>query len=189
MNKIKFLVMAVLVVFSAILMTACGEKTTSNSKDNTISKANDVIINDIDVMANAKILADSKVIDKEELPAEIKYIAYIKVANLNLDMISQVYTKSDSSKEEFDVLHDYNFLFLNEENSAKISLCMDGTPLRDYFFQSEEVVSNYNGIFTMFYKFKNKYIARFEKNGISFDIETSGVSEEDMLSLVKEVMK
>ena len=189
MNKIKFFVMAVLVVFSAILMTACGENTISNSKDNMELEINNVIINDIDVMASAKLLAESKIIDQNDLPTEVKYIADVEVANLSLDMISEVYTKSNASQEEFDILHDYNFLFSNEENSAKISLCMNGKPLRDYFFQSEEVVSNYDGIDTIFYRFKDNYIVRFEKNGINFDIETSGISKDDMLLLVQEVMK
>ena len=184
MKNIKCL-LAVVFVISLLSLVGCGETEEPKSKG--------ININQIEVMASAKLLAESKVIEKENLPEDIAYIAEAgNMTGLKLDMISGLYTKSGASGasgDEFDKLHDYKFLFSNEEKTAQVSICTFGAPLRDYFFQASSNESDLLGIEAIVYKFKDRYIVRVERNGINYDIETSGMDENEMSFFVTEVVR
>ncbi len=181
MKKIGYILLAAIIVIGVFAITGCGEK---QEEDKGIN------VNKIEVMASAKLLAASKVIEKEEFPEDIAYITEDgSMTGLNLDMVSALYIKADPSKEAFDKIHDYRFLFSNEGKSAQVSVCKDGTPLRDYFFQSTEELSSIFGVDARIYLYDGKYIVRLEKNGYYFDIETTGMEENEMLFFVSEVVR
>ena len=132
-------------------------------------------------------MADSKLIEKNDLPIEL--IGLTNVAGNEASMITALYTKSDITKEEFDVLHDYVLNFFNDEQSIKISATKEEKPLRDYFFQATDDISNIDGHDVKISKYEDKYIVNLEKGEYHFDIETNGLTEDEMIKVVSEVLK
>ena len=204
MNKVIALLIIAICIFA---LSACdtatnntpvnnneAEQTTTNqteiSNGETTTTGNGIVVNEIENLASAKLLAETKFVEKEELPEDIKYLADLGEAlGLKLDFASEVYTKSDMSSEEFDTLHDYSFLYTRDDKSAKITLSKEETPLRDYFFNTTQESSKIDGTNVVVSKFEDKYIVRFNYKDINFDVETNGMSQEEMVSFVKEILK
>lgn len=191
MNKIKYVVAPV----CAVTLVAVGMFRFSMHKDiqekesnEIISVANNIKINEIQNMASAKIMAESKLIEKDELPAEL--IKLTNVAGNEASMITELYTKSDLTKEEFDLLHDYVLSYFNEEENQriKISVTKEEKPLRDYFFQTTDYISNIDGYNVKVSKYEEKYIVNLEKGEYHFDIETTGLTEDEMIGVVRDVL-
>ena len=182
MKKEIFLFVGIFLIVLSIV-TSCSEKE-ANSYTNMIN------VNEIEDLASAKIMAESKVITKEELPEDLAYIAEMRTpGNMKLTMINEVYTKSDMTQNVFDVLHDYNFLFSDDNNrTISVKLSKTGTPLRDYFFQSENKISTINGINDVITQFKNRYMHTFSVDLYSFDLETSGLTLVESISLVQQLI-
>lgn len=191
MNKIKYVVAPV----CAVALVAVGMLGFSMHKDiqekeskEIISVANNIKINEIQNMASAKIMAESKLIEKDELPAEL--IKLTNVAGNEASMITELYTKSDLTKEEFDLLHDYVLSYFNEEENQriKISVTKEEKPLRDYFFQTTDYISNIDGYNVKVSKYEEKYIVNLEKGEYHFDIKTIGLTEDEMIGVVRDVL-
>ena len=161
-------------------------------ENQTISEKNDsIVINEIEGMAHAKLMVESKDILKEELPKEVKYLAdNLITGEIPLSMISAYYTKSDYEKDEYDILHDYVLLFCDENSnkSVKISASNIEKPLRDYFFTSAEEVSKVNGVEVTIYHYEDKYIANLTKDTWKIDIETNELTQEEVLRLIKNIL-
>ena len=166
------------------------ENYNENELNETDVEVKNIKINKIENMAFAKIMAESKDIKKEELPKEIA-----NLTNLNSNeasIISAVYTKTDYSKDEFDLLHNYVIYFFNEDNdtSIKISASKEEKPLRDYFFQEiSNDMSNINGVAVKISQYEERYIINLEKGAYQLDIETTGLTENEMIDILEEVIK
>lgn len=161
-----------------------------NNPSNIVSLANNIRINQIQNIAATKLMVDSRMIEKEDLPSELGDIS--NVGGSEASMVSAYYTKSDYSKEEFDVLHDYVLLFITEGTNkvVKVSASKLETPLRDYFFDTvSEDMSNIDGHNVKISKYEDKYIINFEKGDYHYDIETNGLAEDEMLNVLREVLK
>ena len=181
----KKLLLCVVVLALAIGLCACnGEKKNEQPEGDSIK------INEIETLASAKILANSEVIEKDKLPEKLQYIVDLgEHEGVRNTMISGVYTKSDYSKEEYDILHDYSFLFGDDDQkSIKVNLSLTGTPLRDYFFESTDEISSIEGIEITLYNFRDRYLARFSNNEVNFGVESQGISEEDFISFIKSLI-
>ena len=190
MNKIGYIVAPVCAV-ALVAVGVIGYNMNKNipEKEPTgiVSVASNIKINEIQNLASAKIMADSKLIEKNDLPIEL--IGLTNVAGNEASMITALYTKSDITKEEFDVLHDYVLNFFNDEQSMKISATKEEKTLRDYFFQATDDISNIDGHDVRISKYEDKYIVNLEKGEYHFDIETNGLTEDEMIKVVSEVLK
>ncbi len=186
MKKIGILLLVV-IVFCTLALCGCGKK-------NDDSNATKIVVNKVGTMATAKLLANSVEVEKEKLPLELQYIADLGAdQGVKISLTSEVYTKTKASNEEFDNLHDYNFLFtdVNEEGTktALVKVCKDGTPLRDYFFQADEIESKIKGTSVVLFSYRNKYVARFSMDYAKYDVETTDFSEAEMLAFVESLIK
>jgi len=190
MNKIGYIVApvcAVALVAVGVIGFNMNKNIPEKEPTGIVSVASNIKINEIQNLASAKIMADSKLIEKNDLPIEL--IGLTNVAGNEASMITALYTKSDITKEEFDVLHDYVLNFFNDEQSIKISATKEEKPLRDYFFQATDDISNIDGHDVRISKYEDKYIVNFEKGEYHFDIETNGLTEDEMIKVVSEVLK
>ena len=104
-------------------------------------------------------------------------------------MINEVYTKSDINSEIYDILHDFSFLYSKDNKSIKINLSRIEKPLRDTFYQSENIVSKVSGIDVIINSYDKEYLANFTTNNINFNIETKELSQNELLSLIKNIIK
>jgi hypothetical protein len=180
-KEILFFIAIFLIVL--FIVTSCSEKEPE-------SVPNMINVNEIEDLASAKIMAESKVITKNELPADLAYIADIRVPNnMKLTMINEIYTKSDMTKEEFNVLHDHDFLFSDDNNrTISVKVSKVGSTLRDYFFQSENKVSTINDINVVISQFRNRYIETFTVDNYSFDVETTGLTLIESIDIVQSLI-
>ncbi len=173
-----------------------NSSTSEENKPNDIKQeeeSGDIIkINKIDDFASSKLLVESKSITSSELPSDIRYLASVYTReNMNLSSISAYYTKSNQSADAYDILHDYVLLFFDEVNdgSVKISASKEGNPLRDYHFNSAKEMSKIKGVDVLISQYEDKYIITFSQGRFQFDIETNGVAEFEMLTLVGNSIK
>ena len=83
----------------------------------------------------------------------------------------------------------YTINFFNDEQSIKISATKEEKPLRDCFFQATDDISNIDGHDVKISKYEDKYIVNLEKGEYHFDIETNGLTEDEMIKIVSEVLK
>ncbi len=163
---------------------------TENTNNETTPVVDNIVVNEIENLASAKILAETRFVDKETLPEDLKYLANLgESLGLKLDNSAEIYTKSDLEGEDFDELHDYSFFYSRDNKSAKINLSRIDTPLRDCFFNTTQESSRINGTNAVVSSYEDKYFVRFNYNNINFDVETNGLSQEEMVGFVTEIVK
>lgn len=115
----------------------------------------------------------------------------------NAFSISALYVKSNQSKNnaEYDKLNNYIILYKVKDNDKdfkeiSISFSKENKPLRDYYFSSKnEKKSNINGTELDIYQYEKSYFTIFTYENINFDIETYNVGQEELISLLKQIIK
>lgn len=140
---------------------------------------------------------DVKEIKIVSIPKNINFINQITLPeNLKLASSYAVYTNcNESAKEsiekEYDILHDYVFLYATENNekTIKVRFSEIGEPLRDYEIDDVEEKSKISDTEFEISEFKDMYIVVFSYNGVHFDIETKGITKEELLDLLISMIK
>lgn len=102
-----------------------------------------------------------------------------------------VYVKKDVKAEEYDVLNNYELWCRNTNNDRKIYIAFskEFEPLRDYYFGGEGKISKINNVELKIYKYNNSYMTTFDYNDINFDIETTDISEIELIDLLTSIIK
>ena len=182
-------------IIGTIGLTGCAPNEAPKEKQEMIQSSNmtkseGIVINEIENLASAKIMAESKVIEKDNLPDDLKSLTELPLPDgIQLLMMSEIYTKSDMKKEEFDVLHDYHFLYSDDaEKNIIIHASKVEVPLRDYFFQADNAVSEIYGTDVIISRYENKFIARFSHQDIHFDVETNGLTQNELVELIQNII-
>lgn len=151
-------------------------------------------INKLDEMMVGSLDADIKSVEIEELPEKFDFIQNLKLPDgFKFDCGQIIYTRDSLEKEEYSILHDYLLLYNTNENaqdSIKIAFSEEYEPLRDYFIeQNNSKISKINGTDVTIYQYEKMYIAYFEYNGIKFDVETTGINEEELVALLSSIIE
>ena len=107
-----------------------------------------------------------------------------------------LYTRSAKSDnpEEYQLYH-YAFVYeqAEGEGTARIAVSAPWSPLTDYYLD-EAVLgevpekSMINGAQLSIYEWQNKWFTSFEWQGICYEVETTGLTEEEMVKLIKSLM-
>lgn len=130
---------------------------------------------------------------------EAKYEYIINKFNLKNIVIPDKYKLNDSytlyirenrETKNYNILHDYVLYYKsNDDYYINISISEIGSPIRDYHFDTTgDKESIINGTKLNIAKYGNSYIATFTKDNVNFDIETSGVSEDELINLLKSII-
>ncbi len=91
---------------------------------------------------------------------------------------------------EYDILHDYVFTYTkNATDSIRIAVSEIETPLRDYFMEEKDQVSKIGDTELVVGQYNNMYMATFKYNNMYFDIETEGLTESELISLLSSIIK
>ena len=101
-----------------------------------------------------------------------------------------VYIKDSQDSEKYDVLHDYVFYYEKDSiNKIRISFSEKGEPLRDYFIDNDkENISRIGELELIISQWKEMYIVTFEYEDIYFDIETTGITENQLVDLLESLI-
>lgn len=164
-----------------------GTEDLYGKKENLDIKLN---INKIKEPLMASLDADVKIIDIEKLPEKFDFIKNTNIPDqYKLESSYNVYTRKDINVEEYDVLHDYVFKYRKDSiNKIVIAFSEIDKPLRDYFIDSSDKVSMIGDIEFIISKYKEMYMVTFSYENINFDIETVGITEEELVNLLQSII-
>lgn len=110
-------------------------------------------------------------------------------ADMTQNKIFEVYGRSEKTGE-YDKLAWYNYYYCNPEGDRWIDLNFSDTakPARCYIFEGGKT-SRIGENEMRIYHYENSYIAEFEYNGFYYDIETGGITEEELMNMLTSIVR
>ena len=164
-----------------------------NTVDIGKTDANDGVelnINKIKDMSMTSLDADVKSIELENLPEEFTFIENLQIPEeYNFENGYTVYTRENTDTAEYNVLHDYILNYRKDDlNDIKIAFSGIEAPIRDYFIGDGDKISKIGNVELKVSQWENMYIVTFEYNDIYFDIETTGITESQLVDLLKSII-
>ena len=147
-------------------------------------------INEIEEMLATSLDADVKTIEIVKLPEKFEFIKNIKIPEeYKIESSYNIYTKSDINKSEYDVLHDYVLNYRKDSmNKIIIAFSEIEKPLRDYDIDVGDKVSKIGDIEFIISQYKDMYIVTFTFKDIYFDIETTGITENELVEILQSII-
>ena len=147
-------------------------------------------INKIKEMLATSLDADVETIEIERLPENVEFIKNVKIPEeYKIEGSYNIYTRSNINKSEYDVLHDYVFNYRKDSmNNIIIAFSEIEKPLRDYYIDVGDKVSKIGDIEFIISQYKDMYIVTFNFKDIYFDIETTGITENELLELLQSIL-
>lgn len=173
-------------------------------KPNKLNVSNGFInINNINDIGTTKLDAEIKKLDRTELSNfsmlddldipddfnnSIYNAIYVKGNNTG---IPEEYMQAYSTTSSYNLLNNYELVYENTLNDRNITISFSeiNKPLRDYSFSENGKTSKINDIDLMIYKYENSYMTKFNYQNVNYDIETNNVSEEELINLLKSIIK
>ncbi len=164
-----------------------------NTVDIGKTDANDGVelnINKIKDMSMTSLDADVKTIELENLPEEFTFIENLQIPEeYNFENGYTVYTRENTDTAEYNILHDYVLNYRKDDlNDIKIAFSEIEAPIRDYFIGDGDKISKIGNVELKVSQWENMYIVTFEYNDIFFDIETTGITESQLVDLLKSII-
>lgn len=85
--------------------------------------------------------------------------------------------------------HDYVFEYRKDnDGEIIIALCKEEEPLRDYFFEFKGKKSQIGNTDLEISQYNNKYMATFKFDNVYYDIETTNITENELLELLQSIL-
>ena len=197
MNKIfkySLVPMAIVIAITSVFLLN-KKNSTINVLDSNVKNNDVIIVNNIDNnFDNAKLDIDGR---SEDITADDLYKIYpllkdIVVPNdYNINRIIKCYLFNDDTGK-YDKLYGYTIIYSGGNNKyIDIFILIDTTKrLRCFSIDTDEMKSSIVNNTNIKIMGENKnYYAIFSYNNINFDIETAGISEEDVIQLLKSIIK
>ena len=86
-------------------------------------------------------------------------------------------------------MHDYVLNYRKDDlNEIKIAFSKVESPIRDYFIGDGEKISKIGNVELKVSQWEKMYIVTFEYDDIYFDIETTGITENELVNLLKSII-
>lgn len=183
-----------------LIVLLCGFMFFGIQSNNVLNKTfidekNNIILNINEIRDNIgayRLDADVKIVtSNDNINFPTPYVNELIIPeDLNKNEKYIFYTRENYDSKDYNILHDYNISYDNgDDRSIKISYSKDFKPLRDYYFSEDESkISVINDIDLKIYKFENIYFTEFKFNGFNFDIETSNVSEQELVNVLLSIL-
>lgn len=198
MRKLKYvLAPAFVLVIAFVVVTGIGNYKKGKIINMADSNGSDIEIilniNKLGNMGTTNLDIDVKTIEIDKLPEKYEFMNNISIPkDLKLADSYNRYIRKDIKVDNYDVLYDYVFWYETEENNKKIILTFSeiGEPLRDYFINHDESKKSKIGETEVtIWQHKDVYMTTFTYNNVNFDIETTEISEEELINLLVSIIK
>lgn len=194
MNTIKWVIVPL-----CLIMVICGVVLLNKDNNGIIYKPSGPIIS---YEGNYEIYINSVECNKglEKFDADVKttnyvsipYFKYITLLDYpddfdNTEIWKVVWVKKDKNSKDYDILNHYERLAVNTKNNRKINISFseEHKPLRDYYFGEEgSKTSRINDFELIIYKYENSYMTAFTYKGVNYDIETSHITEQELIDFL-----
>lgn len=189
------IVVAILLIFSAMFIYI------NEKNKNTHTDEIKLDINKVDAsfgMDRAKMDADIREVYGVFM-SQYKFLDDLKIpSDLNIKSTMAILInhevkkyKNEDFNKKYDTLNNYTTIYHNEIDSRNIELKFSDkyVPLRDYFFEGTPKKSIINNTQLEIFQYENMYLAMFKYNDINFDIETTDITESELIELLKSIIK
>ena len=184
---------AILLIFTLIYIntdkkTNTLEDTIKDNKDYNTYTSNNTNENNT---LTKEITIEKVKIKENKLLKKYNYLKEINIPNdLNKKKYQNVYLK-DTKKNKYIILNNYEIKYQNTSKERTIILSFSDKyiPLRTYYFVDNKKQYHINNQDITIYKSEYKYLTTFKYNNINFDIETNNINEEELLNLLKSIIK
>lgn len=165
-------------------------KTEDFNKNKEESLSIELNINKLKDISMAKLDADIKTIEVEKLPEKFNFMKNVIIPEkYELESSYNIYIKENKDIEEYNILHDYVFSYKKDDlNDIKIAFSEIEKPLRDYYIEEGEKISKIGDVEVIISQWKQMYIVSFEYGNIYFDIETTGITENQLITLLESII-
>lgn len=163
------------------------EKTNTQNQEESLK--NELNINKFKISAMVSLDADVKIITLKDLPEKFKFIENISLPEeYKLEENYIVCTRDNKEVDEYNILHDYVFNYTKDNNKIKIAFSELEEPLRDYFIEGGDKISKIGDAEFIIYQSGEMYIVTFNYQNINFDIETTGITEDELVNLLQSII-
>lgn len=148
-------------------------------------------INPMQGASMAKLDADAQTVEITSIPEKFEFINNIELpSEYKLDSSYEIFTRENLNTTECDLLHDYVFNYSKDyENSIKVAFSEVEEQIRDYFLDNSKKTSKIGDVDVIISQYEKMYVATFRCKDIYFDIETNGITEEEMINLLESIIK
>lgn len=117
---------------------------------------------------------------KKEIPEKFEYVGFHSLS---------IRGYKDANLPNEYRLHDYVFEYRTDSyGEIRIAICKGESPLRDYYFMFEGKKSKIGNTELEISKYEDQYLVNFEFNNINYDIETSNITEDELLELLTSII-
>lgn len=147
-------------------------------------------INKIGEIGATRLDADIKTISADKLPDEFKFMKNVVIPQeFKLIDMYNIYVRSNQDIKKYDLLRDYVFEYKkDEENDIRVALSAVAEPIRDYYLGDNDKISKIGEIELRISQYKKMYMATFKIKNIYFDVETNGITEKELVELLKSII-
>ena len=193
-KKIIYTISSVCAVFILAIGILVGTgQLKDNIGENIDQKLNVKLnINKIKDMEMTKLDLDVKIVESKELPEKFDFMEKIKIpSEYKFKDSYNVYTRKNLNVEEYNLLHDYVFNYQKDDssNGIKIAFSKVEEPLRDYFIDDKYKTSKIGDAEIIITQYEQMYMVSFKYKDIYFDIETNGITENELVELLVSIIE
>lgn len=181
--NIKYVVAAVAVVAVVGIVSV-------KSMNGTEDKVAQLNINQIENIATAKLDADMQELNVEDVLGKYDFVSDVLIPeDMKLDNVYGIYTRESFDVQNYDILHDYMLVYgENADRNVSIKFSELEKPLRDYFINGANQKTVIKDVELEVSKYQDTYMASFSKDGVFFDIETTGITEGELIKLLESMI-
>lgn len=186
--KLKYILASVCILIIAVVGYV-GFLNTNNNLDGSLKT--DININKIKDTKIVNIDADIKV-ENEVMVPYFEFLTDIEIPEDfdKKDDYRAIYVRSDMKVEKYDILNNYEFDYYNTSNNRRIKIAFSDKyiPLREYEIDGANKTSKIGDTELIICQYDSMYIARFTHNDINFDIETTELTENELIFLLRSII-
>ena len=172
--KYSLIPICLLLVISLFLIT-------NNNKPDIFDDTKEIYINEIDNMNLTTLDSDIRVENNYMVEIYDELLNIVIPTDLNKMNGSAIFLSDNT-------LNNYVIEYFNDERRITIAYSKTNTPIRDYFIDDGKpsIIKNTNLVIS---KYNTIYIVTFKYNDIYFDIETSNIKEDELITLLESIIK
>ena len=171
--KYSLIPICLLLVISLYLIT-------NNNEPDIFDDTKEIYINEIDNMNLTSLDSDIRVENNYMVEIYDELLNIVIPTDLNKMNGSAIFLSDNT-------LNNYVIEYFNDERRITIAYSKTNTPIRDYFIDDgkSSIINNTNLVIS---KYNTMYIVTFKYNDIYFDIETSNIKENELITLLESII-
>ena len=196
-NYMKY-VLSMSCLIIVVIMVLLSRNNVQLKKEINIDSNNEIKINDYNVtnssISNYVNTNNSNISNYSNV--NIPYFEVLNNLNLPNDFDIKYEGKArvkvlDKKDKDYGKINNYEFLFRNSKNSRNIIIGIsdENEPISSININDNSSKSIINNVELIIYKYNNRYIVKFSYKDYNFIIETTDIDENELINLLKSIIK